>query len=417
MQKNTDDNNQADSGFDPSKNEGYEHTISISLPKDFKVISDEDAKKNQDEVVIDLLDVARRLWTSRSTIIKYVAIAAILGVFYALLSPKEYRSTASLMPEYEAGSGSSANRLLSQYGSLLGISGGTYSSNSNAIRVTLYPNIVQSSGYQLELMYTPFYFSDIDSTVTLYEYFTELREPGILSYVTGYTIGLPKKILGFILNLVKSEEEEVNLFDRADDSVSESKILMLTKSETEIIQMLRQKIFASLDEETGIVSVSVLMPDDQGAANVAEYAIELLTEYLVDYRVGKELNDLQFIEEQLEEATQRFENAQEALAAFREQYRGNLSVRSQTEEQKLQSDYQVAFGLYNTLTQQREQAKLKVQEQTPIFKTLEPVQIPKDDESSGFVILFVFVTLGGMAALAKILLGDKIKSLKNSIIS
>lgn len=157
------------------------------------------------------------------------------------------------------------------------------------------------------------------------------------------------------------------------------------------------------------------MPDAQAAANIAEYAITLLTEYLVDYRVGKELTDLEFIEVQLAEATTRFENAQEELASFREQYRGNLSVRTQTEEQRLESNYQVAFNLYNSLMQQREQAKLKVQEQTPLFKTLEPVQVPQDDESSGFLTLFVFVTVCGMLSLFTIFFGDKLIQLKETI--
>ena len=106
---------------------------------------------------------------------------------------------------------------------------------------------------------------------------------------------------------------------------------------------------------------------------------------------------------------------QEELASFREQYRGNLSVRSQTEEQRLESEYQVAFGLYNTLMQQREQAKLKVQEQTPVFKILEPVQVPHNDEKSGFTILFVFTFLSGLLSLFHILYTKKIINIKNKI--
>ena len=393
------------------QDESRQKVISISLPNDFKVVPANESDDNGKDY-IDLVEVARTIWNRRMTIVKFVMVGAVLGVFYALASSKEYRSVATLMPEYEAGSGGGTSSLLRQYGSLLGISGGTYSSNSNAIRVTLYPNIVQSSGFQLQMMYQPFYFSDIDSTVTIFDYFTELRKPGILSVIRGYTIGLPMKLIRGLMSLVKEEEEEMVL-----DSLpgSESQILRLTKAESEMIAFLRQNITASLDEETGIVGVSVTMPNAQAAANIAEYAITLLTEYLVDYRVGKELTDLEFIEVQLAEATTRFENAQEELASFREQYRGNLSVRTQTEEQRLESNYQVAFNLYNSLMQQREQAKLKVQEQTPLFKTLEPVQVPQDDESSGFLTLFVFVTVCGMLSLFTIFFGDKLIQLKETI--
>jgi len=393
--------------------ESSQKVISISLPNDFKVVPANESDINGRRH-IDLVEVAGKIWNRRMTIVKFVMVGTVLGVFYALASPKEYRSVATLMPEYEAGSGGGASSLLQQYGSLLGISGGTYSSNSNAIRVTLYPNIVQSSGFQMQMMYQPIYFSDIDSTVTIFDYFTELRKPGILSMISEYTIGLPMKVIGGLMNLISEEEDDIIL-----DSLpgTESQILRLTKAEFEMIEMLRQNITASLDVETGIVSVSVTMPDTQAAANIAEYAITLLTEYLVDYRVGKELTNLEFIETQLSEATKRFENAQEELASFREQYRGNLSVRTQTEEQRLQSNYQVAFNLYNTLIQQREQAKLKVQEQTPLFKTLEPVQVPQDDESSGFFTLFIFVAVSGILSLFTIFFGDKLKQLNENITS
>jgi len=58
---------------------------------------------------------------------------------------------------------------------------------------------------------------------------------------------------------------------------------------------------------------------------------------------------------------------------------------------------------------------LKVQEQTPLFKTLEPVQVPQDDESSGFLTLFVFVTVCGMLSLFTIFFGDKLIQLKETI--
>jgi len=53
----------------------------------------------------------------------------------------------------------------------------------------------------------------------------------------------------------------------------------------------------------------------------------------------------------------------------------------------------LAFNVYNSLAQQVEQAKLKVQEQTPVVSVLQPVQVPVDDETSGLMILIVFLLL------------------------
>jgi uncharacterized protein involved in exopolysaccharide biosynthesis len=377
------------------------------IPQEYKIVP-ADYGYQYDEDEIDLLELAKTIWSKRMFIIKVVALGAVIGVFAALLSPKEYKSTATLMPEYSTESQGGASSLLRQYGGLLGMSGGSYASNSNAIRVDLYPNIVQSTNFQLKLMEQPFYFSDINQEATLFDYYTELNSPGVLGLLAEYTIGLPGKILGAIL-------PKKELMTTVPGENNESMVLNLSKEEFAVISTLRQKITASLDEESGIVSVSVTLPDNVAAAAVTEYTIKELTEYLTEYRTEKVLRDLTFVEEQLATAEARFEEAQLTLAEFRDSNQGMLSARAQTEEQRLNSEYQIAFNLYNGLTQQYEEAKLKVQEETPMFKTLEAVQVPLEDETSGAMILIVFIMLSGIGSIGWIFVHPLIEQFKNAV--
>ena len=377
------------------------------IPQEYKIVP-ADYGYQYDEDEIDLLELAKTIWSKRMFIIKVVALGAVIGVFAALLSPKEYKSTATLMPEYSTESQGGASSLLRQYGGLLGMSGGSYASNSNAIRVDLYPNIVQSTNFQLKLMEQPFYFSDINQEATLFDYYTELNSPGVLGLLAEYTIGLPGKILGAIL-------PKKELMTTVPGENNESMVLNLSKEEFTVISTLRQKITASLDEESGIVSVSVTLPDNVAAAAVTEYTIKELTEYLTEYRTEKVLRDLTFVEEQLATAEARFEEAQLTLAEFRDSNQGMLSARAQTEEQRLNSEYQIAFNLYNGLTQQYEEAKLKVQEETPMFKTLEAVQVPLEDETSGAMILIVFIMLSGIGSIGWIFVHPLIEQFKNAV--
>ena len=384
-----------------------EQQAPMALPQEYKIVP-ADYGYQYDEDEIDLLELAKTIWNKRMFILKIVGIGAFLGVIVALLSPKEYKSTSTLMPEYSAESQGGASSLLSQYGGLLGISGGSYNSNSNAIRVDLYPNIVQSTNFQMQLMQQPFYFSDLDTTATLFEYYTELNSAGVLGFVAEYTIGLPGKILGAIL-------PKKELMTSVPGATEESLVLNLSKEEFEVINTLRGKISASLDEESGIVSVTVTLPDNVAAAAVTEYTIRELTEYLTEYRTEKVLRDLTFVEEQLATAEVRFEAAQLALAEFRDSNQGNLSARAQTDEQRLNSEYQIAFNLYNGLTQQYEEAKLKVQETTPVFKTLEPVQVPINDETSGAMILIVFIMLSAIGSIGWIFIVPLIEQFSTSL--
>ncbi len=363
----------------------------------------ETGTNSEDE--IDLIELVKTIWNNRKTIYRFVAVGAVLGVLVALLSPKEYVSSATLMPEYSTESQSGASSLLQQYGGLIGLSGGTYNSSSNAIRVDLYPNIVNSLSFQKKLAEQSFYFAEEDTTVSFFQYFLEVKDPEFFGYLIEYTIGLPGKILGFFAN----KEEAI-----ASDAESQD-IIALTKDEFIIIEYLRERISASLDEESGIISVSAKMSNPELAAKVAKYTIEELTQYLVEYRTEKVLRDLNYIEEQLAKAEERFNEAQLILADFRDSNQGNLTARARTEEERLQSEFNVAGNVYNTLTQQYEEAKLKVQEETPVFKVLQPVSIPVNDEVSGIKIVFTFLFLSFLAALSwtffKDFIRPKIKNL------
>lgn len=351
--------------------------------QEYKLVPLDHEVRVSSEDEIDLIELVKTIWDHRKTIYKFVIIGAAFGLLVALLSPKEYVSYATLMPEYSTENQRGTSSLLRQYGGLIGLSGSTYNSSSNAIRVDLYPQIVQSLTFQEKLARQEFYFPEEDTSVSLNDYFMQIKSPGFFGYLVSYTVGLPGKIISVFL---PKQSNGVN--SRLNDD-----IIYLTKNEMSVIENLRARVSANLDEESGTISVSAKMPNPIVAANVTKYTIEELTEYLIEYRTEKVLRDLKYIEEQLVKAEDRFKNAQLTLAEFRDSNQGNLTARARTEEQRLQSEYDIAFNVYNTLTQQYEEAKLKVQEETPVFKVLQPVQVPVNDQTSGSMILFVFILL------------------------
>lgn len=68
-------------------------------------------------------------------------------------------------------------------------------------------------------------------------------------------------------------------------------------------------------------------------------------------------------------------------------------------EKLLMATQSLAFTIYNTLAQQVEQAKLKVQEQTPVVSVLQPVQVPVEDETSGLNIIIGVTLLGFLSTI------------------
>ncbi|MCR9132612.1 MAG: Wzz/FepE/Etk N-terminal domain-containing protein [bacterium] len=380
--------------------------------QEYRLLPIEELEHDHDkENEIDLLELAKTIWNKKVLILRFVIIGAMFGIFIAINTPKVYKSTSKLLPEYNSNSQSGASGLLQQYGGLLGISSSTYNANSNALRVDLYPTIVSSLPFQMDLANTPFYIPKYDTTVSLMTYYREIKTPGLLSIIKGNTIGLPSKILGKFMGLIlpKSEDPVIN-----SPSLETSTILNLPKAELNVINSLSRNVVARLDREAGIVTVSATMDDPMLAAQVAEHTIKELTIYLTDYRTQKLRTDLAFIEKQLAKSKTRFEEAQEELASFREQFQGTVSIRNQTEQQRLNSEYQIAFELYNTFTQRLEQTRLKLQEETPLFKVLEPVKVPVDDESNGVKTLIIYVMISGMLSLGWIFVPPLFERLRNN---
>lgn len=332
------------------------------------------------------LDLLRMLWQNRQTIFILTTIGAIVGLTLAFTLPKEYRVVARLMPEYTMDSQGGASSLLRQFGGLAGLAGASYNSNSVALRVELYPEIVQTLPFLQQLMDHPFSFSQPDSSVTLYDYFGERLQPGVGSNMMQWFIGFP----GRTIALFRPEVQYANLQIQLSDGV-----VQLNLSQMIVVDHLRKRVDAHLDIKSGIITISVYLPDPVLAANVGQYVIEQLTAYLVEYRTEKFQRDMAFTEERLTEARIRYQSAGFAYSAFRESAQGTPTSRARQGEQFLQSEYELAFGVYNTLTQQLEQQKLKLQEETPMFKTLQPIYLPERPGSPKKPLIMVLSTLAG----------------------
>lgn len=342
-----------------------------------------------DEKEIDLVELARHIWSKRIFIAKVTGTFIVIGLLVALLMPKEYQTEATLMPETQSSQGA-ASSLLQQYGGMLGMSGANLNmEQEGVIPPTLYPQIVQSLPFQLELLNKKVRFARFDTTTTVYNFFDEVYIPSVFSYVKEYSIGLPGKVL----ELFKAGEKVEQPLPRGFETDS---VVSVTEDQMEIIKNMRGRVDVSLNEETGVINLSVTMPDPNAAAQVGKISIGLLKEYMVNYQTRKAKQDLKYARRQLKDVRRRFEEAQQKLAEFRDSNVNLATAQAQTREQRLQSEYDLAFNVYNSLAQRVEQAKLKVQEQTPVVSILQPVQVPINDTQSGLLILLVSTFIGVM---------------------
>ncbi|GAO31473.1 Wzz/FepE/Etk N-terminal domain-containing protein [Geofilum rubicundum] len=336
---------------------------------------------------IDLVALMLHIWNGRWLILKVIGVFVVLGLVVAFTSPEKYTSTVKLIPESNKSSSLGA---LGGLASQFGLGNLSAQVEDGGIPTDYYPEIIQSVPFLQMLMQYETSFPEV-GRLSLHTYYTEHRETSLLSYITKYTIGLPF----VVINALKGETEEV-----VQTVDGESKVVRLTQEERETLEWLGNSITFEMGKQTGMITVTVEMPTASLSAEVANRVSELLSEYVISYKTDKVREDLEFVEERYAEASDRFEAAQETLARYRDGSHGQLTALAQTHEQRLQSEYDLAFNVYNTLARQLEQSKLKLQEETPVVKIIQPAVVP--DEKSApkkKMILIVSVFLGGFLGL------------------
>lgn len=344
---------------------------------------------------IDLLELVKTMWDGRRTIIYSVVAFMALGLFVAFGSSEEYTSQVKLMPEVRQ----EAN--LGRLGGLarqFGVAGQAQS--AEGIPASLYPDVTRSLPLMMLLMEYEVYVARYDTTASLFVYLTEMNRPSPVAIASKYTINLPFTVLGGIRGLFEKEEDEPVQEVLLEDPSPVVQIVRLNRMQWEVIEALRNRIGTSYNEQSGTIEVSVEMPDPEIAAEVAHQVVLFLTDYIKAYRTGKSADNVAFIEGRYEESRQRFEEAQERLARFRDENRGQLTELARTREQRLQSEYDLTFNLYNSMAERLEEARINLQEETPVVNVIEPPAVP-DRRSSPRrgLILIVAMIFGGISGL------------------
>lgn len=359
---------------------------------------------NQDikEDEIDLIELLQTVWNGRKTVLKFVVVFFLLGLFVAIFSPKEFTANTVVAPQGQSNkSGGNLGGLAAMAGISLGGGGG-----SSDVSPLLYPKVVKSVPFLRELLKVPLKFEGLDKEVTYEEYYTNHQKFNLLGAVKKYTIGLPGVILGAFKG--RGKEEEVNV--KVEEEIG---IYKITKKEKALFGLIRGQLKVETNDEEGFVELSFSMPEAEPSAKMVQKAQLLLQGFITDFKVNKVKEELMFIEERYEEAKKDFDKKQYTLANFRDRNRGLSTSRSQTRLERLQSDYNLAFGVYSELAKKLEMQRIEVKKNTPVFTIIEPVSVPvQKSKPRRAMILVVWLFLGVVLGVGVVFGREWLKNIK-----
>ncbi|MBE6204889.1 MAG: lipopolysaccharide biosynthesis protein [Rikenellaceae bacterium] len=348
-----------------------------------------------EEKEIDLVELIRLMWLNRWLVIKITGVMMLLGLMVALFSKKEYTASCDIVLQSSSGSTSSS---MSSLAALAGINIGQMQNSVRALSPYVYENILNSTSYRKELMYTVMDFEKADRPVSFYEYFTseEFNKPGVMDYVKKYTIGLPGVIIGAIRG--PQPESEVSAIEEG------SAIETLTSEEASCVSLLSKAVVITLDDKKGYITITANMPEPVAAAQLAQAAFDILQKYITKFKIEKVQSDLDFVQERYDEAKRNFEEVQARRAKLRDANMNTTRYSALAELEKLDAEYALRQGVYNSLAQRVEQAKINVKETTPVLTVINPVTVPRQkSKPRRAMILFAFTFLGAVAGMGTVL--------------
>jgi uncharacterized protein involved in exopolysaccharide biosynthesis len=260
-------------------------------------------------------------------------------------------------------------------------------SSASGLTPAAYPDVLQSREVRLAVVRDTFRFPDSEQPITYIDYVNQPAGP--LGTVLDYTLFLPWTLKSALGNAVSGSPAPAGTTDAG-------KPMIPSEEEDEALKSISDKISASVDEETGLMTISVTEGGPQVASSLAESFLDHFTIRVRDIRTEKVRERLEFVRGRFEEAEQELESAEERLAQFLERNQNPTTASLQFRRDRLQRQVSFKEQLYSELQSQLTQTRLDLQRQQPVVTVVEePVPPMNRSAPKRTIIVLLSLILGG----------------------
>lgn len=336
------------------------------------------------EKVIDLVDIANKVWAKRKMIIKWTAIGAVAGIIIAISKPNEYTAITIIVPE-------ETNKNASSMNSLAGLMGVNLGDAKDGLTSKMYPQIVASTPFLLE-------FADIivkpekGDSILFHEYLLEeYRQPW-----WNYVLRSPFMLIGWIGSWGN---------DKVDVPFEKSQ-----GQQEGFAGRLSSLLTVKSNGDEGTIQVTARMQDPIVAAVITDSLYAKLERYMNLYKTQKTRVSLEGNLVMMNQAKDKYYQLDSAYASAFDRNINLSSEKARMKIARLKDEKDLAFTIYQQLATQVETDRVKLLQETPIATILEPVSIPLTKSAPNvMVIIVLFAFLGGFFAVSKLVLIELLK--------
>ena len=340
--------------------------------------------QEEDELEIDLMEYARKLWKAKKLLLKVAGIAAIVGVIIAISIPKEYTASVTFSPE----SGKTSGSNLSGMAAMLGIGNISMGGDANALNISMTSDIVASTPFILELFNTQVKTLDGKQDTTIIAYLETESSPWWKAVMS-----LPGKAIGGVMSLFSSNDEDTE--EKPIDP------FQLTPQQLGQVGAIKSIITAEADKKTGMTKLSVTLQDPLVAAMMVDTVLVKLQKYITKYKTSKAQENYDELKLFYEQSKEAYHKAQEEYAKYSDANKNVILQSVRIEQERLQNEQNLAYQIYNQYATQLQLARTKLQEEKPAFAILEPASVPLHPSGTSRKIILVgiiFLAVAGASA-------------------
>jgi len=298
-------------------------------------------------------------------------ISIALGLIIAFGSGEEYEATTRLIP-YRSGAGSASS--LSGLAGLAGIRLPAGSADQT-ITADLYPEVARSQDFRMKITEIPLSFRSLEKKVTAVEYFRDIRKSSFTELAWRYTAGLPGILIAKLIPIQHNRRAPVSEITTAETIAS------YDANYARLLHQMSKRLTVASDKKTSVITIKGMMPDPHAAADLVRISSDQLMKRIIAFETQKAQEQFRFVTEQHQKAKSRYDLAQRNLAEFSDRNRALMSFTAQIERDRLQREFDLSFEIYQQISRELEQSRIKMNQDTPVFAVLDRPSVPNTRKS------------------------------------
>lgn len=309
-------------------------------------------------------------------------VALVAGLIVAFSIPKVYTSTVRLVSEAPKEEG-----MAGKMGSLASLAGLQLNSSQDAIAPELYPDVMASNKFLIDLLYTPVTTSKGKKYPTFIAYAeAEERSPWWSAILKGTVKGI-KSLLGKKSGKVVDDNQRLNPS-------------FLSPEQESLVKGMKGAVECTVNDDSGIISLRANAQDPLVAKHLVEAARRYLQDFITEYRTSKVRNDLAYYTSLEKQLHKKYLAIQQRYVSYADSHLSPSLAEYSSKITDLENEMQAAYTAYSQMKQQVVLAEGKVQERTPVFTTIEDAYVANRATSPRKVLLlagFLLIGLFGTA--------------------